>query len=216
MAIINNKNKAGVSPVPTDRYVISSTDVAAYLQTQVLGCSIGYDFTRWTGVSPDHSYVRMRAVFAPKDIIATSKTRDYVDKVLEENAAGIQFKSDMIKALEPFMYPSGIINIRNHQEEAARLHQYGLFGDRLDEVITYSKFTYTKEHNYFLIYLRPERIIADMLADPATNKIDGEFSIIGVNGTTSDTIRWDAEVSRNNGFNMANNGISVDYLFANK
>ena len=214
MALINtNNNKAGISPVPTDRYVISSTDVVNYLQTNVLGFSIGYDFTRWTGASPDHSYVRMRTVFAPKDIVATTQSRDYIDKILAENSAGMQFKGDIIKSLEPFMYPKGIANIRNYPEEMNRLYQCGLFGDRLDEVIMNSQLTYAKEQNLFGLYLRPERIIADMLADPATNKIIGEMSIVGVHGTTSETIRWDVEVSRNNGFGTNANNISIDSIF---
>ena len=76
-----NVNKAGVSPIPVQTFNISSNDIVNYLQSQVLGFSIGCDFTRWTGVTPDHSYVRMRAVFVPKDIIETTQTADYVDKI---------------------------------------------------------------------------------------------------------------------------------------
>ena len=73
-------NKAGIQPITCDRYTITASQVVKYLQDQ-LGFNIGYDFTRWVGVSTNNSYVRMRVVFNPKDIIADSNSTDYVDKI---------------------------------------------------------------------------------------------------------------------------------------
>ena len=210
-----NVNKAGVSPIPVQTFNISSNDIVNYLQSQVLGFSIGCDFTRWTGVTPDHSYVRMRAVFVPKDIIETTQTADYVDRILADNAAGIQFKKDVIDSLEPFVYPKTMANIRNYPDQLQRLYQYGLFGNRLDEVITYSQLTYAKESNFFRLYLRPERIIADMLADPTTNAIAGDMTITAVHGTTSETIWWEVKITNGNDLST-NSGVSIDAIFSNK
>ena len=74
-------NKANIKPIPTDRYLITSSEVVKYLQDQ-LGFGTICDFTRWTGVSPDKSYVRMRAVFAPEDVLAKSHINDYADRML--------------------------------------------------------------------------------------------------------------------------------------
>lgn len=207
-------NKANIKPVPEERYIITSSDVVKYLQDQ-LGFTIASDFTRWTGVSEDRSYVRMRVVFNPVDIIARNTSTDYVDRILSENAAGIRFKDSVIDTIRPFMYPSTVGDLANHPDDLNRLFQIGLYNERLSEIIKYSKLNYCRESNVFLLYLRPERIIVDMLADPSTNKIDGDLSIIAVHGTTSETIRWDVSVTKNkNSFGTTD--ISIDALFNNR
>ena len=207
-------NKANIKPVPEERYIITSSDVVKYLQDQ-LGFTIASDFTRWTGVSEDRSYVRMRVVFNPVDIIARNTSTDYVDRILSENAAGIRFKDNVIDTIRPFMYPSTVGDLANHPDDLNRLFQIGLYNERLSEIIKYSKLNYCRESNVFLLYLRPERIIVDMLADPSTNKIDGDLSIIAVHGTTSETIRWDVSVTKNkNSFGTTD--ISIDALFNNR
>ena len=210
----NVTNKAMIQPIPTDVYIVSSNDVLNYLENQ-LGFKVGADFTRWTGVTPDHSYVRMRVVMAPKDILAQSDTKDYVDRVLSENAAGLKFKDTVIETLKPFMYPKTVGNLRNHPEDLQRMYQYGLYGERLDEVIQNAQLNYAKEAGYFRIYLRPERIIADMLANPATNAIDGSMVITAVHGTSSETLRWEVAVTRSNNINLGADGISLDKIFNN-
>lgn len=197
MAIINNK--AGIERVPTDTYIISSNDVVEYLQNQ-LGFTVIADFTRWTGISANHSYVRMRTVFSSKDVIVENKGADYVDRILKDNSAGIRFDENVIKILKPFMYPSNITSIYSHPEDLNRMYQYGLFGERLEEVVKFAKLTFSKENNVFMIYLRPERIIADMLSDPSTNEIDGNMSIVSVHGTNTETLRWEVEVTKNKNF----------------
>ena len=210
---MNNKvNKAGVTPRPVETYDITSSDVTNYLENKILGFKIGCDFTRWTGVSPESSYVRMRAVITPKDIVSTVKDKDYVSKILAENNAGLCFKEDVINSLKQFMYPASIINLKNQPNELQRMYQCGLYGDRLDELISNASLTYAEPVDLFKVYLRPERIIADMLADPNTGEIDGDFAIIGVHGTTSETIRWEAIVSHNNALASSNN-LNIDAIF---
>lgn len=205
-------NKANIQPIPTDRYSISTSDVIKYLQDQ-LGIPVAYDFTRWTGITVDHSYVRMRVVFNPDDIIAKTATGDYVDRVLAANAAGINFKDNVIETLTPFMYPDNMHEICKHPETLNKLYQIGLFNERLDEVVKFSKLNYCREANVFRLYLRAERIIADMLKNPTTNKIDGNMTIIAVRGTTSDTIRWEVAVSKNTNSVMGSSELSLENIF---
>lgn len=205
-------NKAHIAPVPTERYVISTNDVVNYLENEVLGFKIGYDFTRWTGATPEQSYVRMRTVIRPSDILAPVNNDNYVDRVLNDNAAGLRFKDNVIKLLEPFMFPKTTNNLQSHPEDMQRLYQLGLFGERLDEVIKNAQLNYSQEHGYFRLYLRPERIIADMLADPATNQIDGTMQIVAVHGTTPETIRWEVEVTKSSTF-MSGSNISIDAIY---
>jgi hypothetical protein len=208
----NNVNKAGINRIPKDLYTITSADVMNYLQNTILGFNVAYDFTRWTGVTPEHSYVRMRCVLTPKDIVASSTSNDYVDRILNENAAGITYDKDVIDSLTPFMYPKSISNIYNHKDDLERLAKYGVYGERLTELIRFSRINFSEQTGLFCICLRPERIIADMLADPSTNTIDGKMEIVGVHGTTSETIRWDVEVSRTNNI-MNTSEISIDTIF---
>lgn len=205
-------NKANIQPIPTDRYNISSSDVIKYLQDQ-LGFNVAFDFTRWTGVTVDNSYVRMRVVFNPDDIVAKNTSTDYVDRVLADNAAGIQFKDTVINTLKPFMYPETVSDIRNHPEDLQRLFSLGVYNERLTEIIQFSKLNYCREGNVFRLYLRPERIIADMLRDPATNEIDGDMTILSVHGTTSETIRWEVAVTKNKNSFVGSTDLSFDAIF---
>lgn len=208
---MSKTNKGGIKPLPLEIYQITSAKVTDYLQSSVLGFPVGCDFTRWTGISPDHSYVRMRVAIKANDILSRTNSGDYVDTILAKNAAGLTFQDKVIKSLKPYMYPESIVNIRNDHQECERLFQYGLYGERLDEVIANTKLTYCKEADCFKVYLRPERIIADILADPSTNKIDGKMAITAVKGITSETIRWIVEVSQTDTFTGGE--ISIDKIF---
>ena len=205
-------NKAGIQPIPTDNYTITGSEVVKYLQDQ-LGFGVAFDFTRWTGAVPDLSYVRMRVVFNPKDIVVDSTAKDYVDRKLEEYAAGTKFDADTIEILKPFMYPENINELRNNPEDMQRLYMLGILEDRFDEIVRNSKLNYCREANVFRLYLRPERIIEDMLRNPTTNKIDGTMSILGVRGTSSETIRWDVAITRKPNAFIGNSELSVDAIF---
>jgi hypothetical protein len=205
-------NKAGIQPIPCDRYTITASQVVKYLQDQ-LGFNVGYDFTRWVGVSADQSYVRMRVVFNPKDIVADTSSSDYVDKILAAKGAGIQFKDTVMAALKPYMFPENLGFAQTTQDEIDRRYVLGIAGDRWEELLRFAKLTYNPQAKLFRLYLRPERIIADMLADPATDKIDGNMSITGVSGTTSDTIRWEVSVEKKNSEFVAGSDLSMDQIF---
>ena len=205
-------NKGNLKPIPTTKYEIMTGDVVKYLQDQ-LGFGVCCDFTRWTGVTIDHSYVRMRVVFSPNDIISRSTSRDYVDRVLEQNAAGMMFKDNVIDTLKPYLYPTGMEQLRNHPDVIEKLYKLGVYNERFAEIMRFSTMQYCRDRNVFCIYLRPERIITDMLSDPSTGEVDGKLEIVAVYGTTSDTIKWIVNVTKStNGMPFGTN-ISVDAVF---
>lgn len=208
---MSNVNKANIKPIPTKQYTIYTGDVTKFLQDQ-LGFGVLCEYERWTGLTTDVSYVRMRVGFDAADIVAKPSSMDYVDRVLEQNSAGIMFKDTVINTIEPYRYPRHPEMIRNNPESLQRLVDLGVTGDKFNEIIRYANFSYSRECNAYGIYLRPERIIADMLSDPATGTVDGKLEIITVRGTTSDTIHWIVNVSENKSF-VSNTNISVEAIF---
>jgi hypothetical protein len=208
-------NKANIERQPVDRYIISGNQIVSYLQDQ-LGFPVCADFTRWTGVTANHSCVRMRVAIANKDIVAAQPAATtYADRVLQENAAGFNFKSDVTDVLDKFMYPVDFSRILSDQSKVQQMYVYGMYGDRLQEVIKFSKLAFVQEQKMWRVYLRPEAIIKDMLADPTTGEIDGSFAITGVFGTSTDTVRWEIEINKGGMANTEMGVVSIDKLFAN-
>lgn len=206
------ENKANIQPIPALNYTITGSEVIKYLQDQ-LGFAVAADFTRWTGAFPELSYVRMRVVFSGKDIVIKSTSKDYVDRKLEEFAAGTKFDADTIEILKPFMYPEKIEeSLRNSPIDRERLLKLGVTDERLADLIANKKINYYRDADLFGVYLRPERIIDDMLRNPSTNEIDGEMKILCVTGTTSETIRWHVSQTLKSS-NIGNKELSLDAIF---
>ena len=213
--IVTPNNKAGIERLPVDRYMISSNEVTVFLQNQ-LGFTVGVDYTRWTGVTANHSYVRMRVALAPKDILAPKDAAtNYAERVLQQNAAGLQFKKEVMEVLERYMYSKNLeTNIRNDQEKLREMYTYGVYGERLNEILTKGKLSYAPDCGLFRLYLMPDAIVRDMLSDPSTNEVNGALSITGVFGSTSDTIRWEVEVSKGGALTSSEMGsIPLDKIF---
>lgn len=203
--------KSGIEPLPILTYKIGTGDITTYLRNQ-LGFDVAVDYRRWTGITANHSYVRMRVVILPKDICVQNKSKDFVDRTLSEYSAGMTFKDDVIDTLKPFMYPKNINDLRNYPEVMQHLYEYGVYGDRLNEIIEFSKLNYSKDANLFRVYLRPERIIAQMLEDPSTNEIRGNMVITRVLGDTPETFQWEVQVTEDRG--ISTTGISIDKIFS--
>lgn len=208
-------NKAGIQPIPTDTYSITGGDVIRYLRNELGFDPAGYDFTRWTGPDAKFGYVRMRVVFYASDLIAKKTSKDYVDRILESNATGIAFKDTVINTLTPFMYPASVKDIFAHPEDLEKMARRGIYGERLEEIIQNQSLNLCADANLFRVYLRPERIIEDMLRDPATNEIDGNFTILGIHGTTTETIRWEVLINKGRNSLIGDSNISLNALFGN-
>lgn len=216
-------NKAGIKRQAVDRYIISSAMVQRYLQNQ-LGFQVASEFTRWTGVTANHSYVRMRVVINPKDIIAAQpQATGFAERVLQENAAGMMFQDNVMAILRRFMYKENMNPNTFTQEELEKMYNYGIVGNNFVEILTKSKLIYEPALKLFHVYLRPEAIIRDMLTDPKSGCVmiedeDGtvcnaKLDITGVFGTDSETIRWEVEVSKSNMVNTEIGIIDFDKIF---
>ena len=199
-------NNAGIQRRLVDHYTITSGQVTKYLQDQ-LGFQVAAEYTRWTGVHPIFSYVRLRVVIRAQDIEASSaQANNWAERVLAENSAAIQFQDNVVAALKPFMYPDGAAGFNlDDQNVIQKLYQYGIYGEKLQELITLSKLRKVPEKGVYLLYLRADEIIKKMLKEPTSGKfmledengkpIEGNFAIIGVTGTESNTISWDCTIS---------------------
>lgn len=188
------KTKAGLQRIPVDYFTISSTEVAKYFTDTILGVSSGvkFEFTRWTGISSENNYVRMRVVMQPNIVIKSDKPTYQGERILREFASSVDVRSDLNETLKPYKYPeinsSDIANLQ-------RLMIQGLSSERLAEINRWKDLVYIPETNLFGIYLRPERIIGDMISDPDSDE-ERTWSIEAVRGTTSETIRWIVAVDR--------------------
>lgn len=207
---VTRMTKCGIPPMPIEIYKFGTADITNYLRNQ-LGFDVGVDYCRWTGITANHSYVRMRIVIMPKDIIVPVESNNFVDRTLNENSAGMRFKDTVLDTLKPYMYPANVDQLKAHPDTLRHLYEHGVYGDRLEEIIRYAKLNYSKEAGFFRLYLRPERIIADMLSDPNNNEIDGNMAITRVIGETPETFQWEIQVTSNSGLTS---DISIDKIFA--
>jgi len=214
-------NKGNIEPIGNKFYNISAGDIMHYLENDVLGFRIDADFTRWTGINAAHSYVRMRVVIQAKDLIVNNNVAsdDFATRILQQNQTGYELDKDVVKALEPFMYPKNFSYEQLTPEAARHLNSLGVIGPKLDELIRNAQLTLaTSPENgrqYFRVYLRPERIISEMLSDPRTGKPDGDIYIRRVTGETSSDFRWLVEQISNVN-NVIGTDLSIDQIFAMK
>lgn len=210
-------NKANLERVDVDKYEITQSAITKHLQN-CLGFPVEVDYTRWTGATPFHSYVRMRVGIRNSDLVVPNSTvGDYVDRVLRENAIDVEFKPDAYEVLKKFMYQDGWWktiqdpNDKNARQIREQMYLYGLYGDRLAEIYANTKLAFVQPANMWRVYLRTENIIQDMLSDPTTGNVDGQVKIRGVYGTQS--FVWDVDVVR--GMTLVhNNNMSLEQLFA--
>lgn len=214
-------NKANISPIGNLFYYISAGDIMKYLEDAILGFRVDADFTRWTGVTPAHSYVRMRVIIQAKDLIVTKpdEEMDYATRMLHQNQVNYTMDEDVMKSLTPFMYPENFNYSQLAPETVRHLNEIGVIGSKIDEIIKYSRLTLATDRatgkQYFRVYLRPERIIHDMLTNPETGKLDGEAYIRRVTGENSSEFKWLVEQVVNTG-NIISSDLSIDQIFALK
>lgn len=169
---------------------VTTQEIVGYLESK-LGFHIGCDFTRWTGISSDHCYIRMRVVFKAEDIIESdTPSSPLLESLLKKLAVDgrekpIIFKQEIIDKLKPYMYSEERFDyIRSHPYEMERLAIMGIYGERLNEIEKYATLKHVKEAGVFLVYLRPEKILYDV-------KGWKDLIILDVKGMTSDTIRFE-------------------------
>jgi len=214
------QTKANLKSLPIEHYMISSSEVVEYLQNQ-LGFAFDCDFqlcdnrAEWEKpVATEKCYVIMRVVFRPEDICISSQVANYVDKVLADAAAGMQFKDTVVEALKPFMFPENLgARLQQDPELVRKLAQQGLFGEKLDRIVRRTKLFYDKTAHAWGVYLRPEEIIKDMCTDPGTNKLDGivAFGYVSGDSNNASAITWGVNVYHNCHVGMK--GVDIDAVF---
>lgn len=168
-------------------FTFTSSQVTQHLRDQILGVKGGVsaDYTRWTGISENESYVRMRVMLDPRVICRSTKPETDGERIIQEVFGDPSIREDADEALKPFTYP--MINT-NDIQNLQRLYKQGLAGQRLQEVMAFRKLV-PLSNNMYGIYLRPETIIGHILSDPVSGKTP-LWKIVSVGGMTSDTIVW--------------------------
>lgn len=214
-------NKGNINPIGNLFYYVTAGDIISYLENDVLGFRVTADFTRWTGISAAHSYVRMRVIFQAKDLIVDDPvlSNDYATRILQQNSVGFKLNEDVTKSIKPYMYPENFTCNNMNPEALRHLNELGVVGSKIEELVKNSKLTLVMDPStgkqYFRVYLRPERIIHDMLSNPKTNKVDGEVYIRRVTGESSAEFKWLVEQVVNTG-NTISTDLSIDQIFAMK
>lgn len=204
-------NKAGIDRVKVDKYEITGAQITKYLQDQ-LGFPIEVEYRRWPGVTAAHSYVRMGIGIRGADIsVQNNDPTDYVGRLLRDNSVDIELKPEAVEVLTRYAYPDGWWKNLT-PEDREKMYKYGLSGDKLQEIFRFSKLNHVEEDDMWIMFVRVESIIMDMLKDPDTDHIDGVVKIRGVYGTDSDSFVWEVDVIRGSSI-LGNNVISLDRLF---
>lgn len=205
-------NLAGLKPIPVTSYSVSGSDIVKYL-TDRLGFTFGYEFGRFPGIIPQLGYTWMRVVFDPKDIQKDAgQPKTIVERAMSDSATGLKFNPEFMEVIKPFMYPQELIQIRNNPNhpKAELLRCHGLFGANLDAIVAGMQLTISKPMGYWQLHLMPEKIIGEMLKDPATGEIDGVMKVVESTGDSSDTLRLLVSVSKVSAFDKS---INMSRLF---
>lgn len=221
---MSTTTKSGIQELKVQLYNPSQDDVTRYLQNNILGLKIVTDYERWEGAN-GNAYIRMRLAINAKDI-ASDETlgEDLVSRLLRQDGSPYLFKKKVIDAIKPFMFPDNMMNILQMPDVIETLAKKGIHGQNLKKIIQFSKpqFSHDTSGDWFCIYLRPERILEDMVKDPKTDKTAGEFQILSVKGgnATNDgykePISWVAIVDNRKAAVAAGNyDVSVDSIFNN-
>lgn len=205
--------------LPIKHVPVSASDVVEYLQNEVFGFSFDCDFKVWDNrmdyekpINTQKCYVVMRCAFRPQDIIMQAQPGNYVDRALKNMAASTQFKDSFKKSIEPFMFPEKIRS-ENRPEVLQQLAEQGIYGERLELLRRAPRMFYDQVNNYWGVFLRPERIIAEMVKDPDEDKVDGFMSFGWLNADESNpaAITWGVNIYK--GFAGRNAGVTIDAIF---
>lgn len=229
MAVI--KTKSGIAPVPVNFYPYSEGDVTRHLVDRILGFPALVDYERWDGAY-GNAYVRMRVCIPAKYISENAATGDdFISRQLAKDGSASLFKEEVLKAIAPYRYPKNMENLFHDPEMMKTLTEKGIDGNRLAELIKFSKPQYAKDStgDYFCIYLSAENIIKDMTVTVETDdadkskigKLEGSVSIISVKGGknhqtgTNEPIRWGVQQDlRASAKTIADGAVTVDEIFS--
>lgn len=215
---MTENNKAGWQALPNKFYEIGVGDIQKYLEDDVLGFKIACDWERWTGITSFVGYMRMRVVIAPKNIEVPMKVMDYADRTLRDVGGDRMLNKSVTDALQPFMYPANMhmLYLEQNRSMLKHMNELGIVGNKLDELVHYSKITLARDRDtgrqYYITYLRPERILFDGLTNAETNKIEGQLYIRRIYGEEQKDFKF--LIERVISQNTVTDDLSVDQIFA--
>lgn len=207
-------NRANIERIKKDIYPITCADIRRYLEDNVLGFNLhNLDVKKWNSPNGRASYSVIRISMFPKDVAIQKTSTDYVDKVLAEESLYKDLNDDVINGLKPFMFPKNMIQAKQSLEVLAKLWERGIENENLDSIIRFSQITYVQKYNMYICYLRPEKIIEQMLEDPTTGKIEGAFGIpyTNVYGTNEQDMVWYPVISHEGDISEP---VSLDVLYS--
>lgn len=135
---------------------IKSDEIIEYLQNK-LGFQIYSDFVVWDGLrGRSNDFVLMRFVIPGEHIVEHGDI---------SNLEGMRIKADKYDLIKPYMVDRSMLEDFIHNpENMTTLFIYGIYGDRLNDLIRYSRLQYNKVNNSFYMYLKPYEIIFDILS----------------------------------------------------
>lgn len=194
---------------PFDVHTIYASTLETKLARTILGVNGGIkaDYLRFTGITPNDSYIVMRVILNPDVVTKNMKAEYEGDRILQDFASNTHVRSDVEEALKPFMFPD---LTKMSIEDLQRIYKIGIAGENINEIQRFQKLTYIRDKGVFGIYLRPEAIIDYLLKDPETMK-SREWEVIKVFGDTSATFGWHIMVDR--GVNSAVVTENLDSIF---
>lgn len=207
-------NKANIERLQKDIYPITCPMIRKYLEEDVLGFKLhGLDVKRWNSPNGRASYAVIRISMFAKDVAVQKNITNYVDKILAEESMYDEIDNNVVELLTPFMFPKNIAQAKQSYETLAKLWERGIENENLDAIIRFSEITKVKKYNMYICYLRPEKIIEQMLEDPKTNKIEGSFGIPYSNmyGTNEQDFIWYPVISNDGDVDEP---VSLDVLYS--
>lgn len=207
--------KGGAKSTFIERFEISADQLANHVQKDVLGLPIRADFVTLHGPSGGCSVVMLISIQNSDFTASAVSGNNYVDKFLEQNSASIMAKQDIIKALEPYMFPDQKqwVKITADKEACEKLAHVGICNQALQSIVTYSEFRKSELYNEWVVMLNTENLIKDYLSDPTTGKVEGTLEIKSVTGERAPALKWEVEINRSETRSF-DDTVSLDAIFA--
>lgn len=179
---------------------ISASDVVNHLQNEVLHLPINPSLRTIHGPSTG-AYVVTVLTIRAEDLAVSATPTNFTEKILDAYGSNIKYKKDIIDKIKPFMFPEPdqIANAMRNPSIEQALTNLGFWGANLVDINRFSRFRYSPQTGYYVIYLDTEKILKDMCEDPLEQKIPGVFTVQRIYGNKDAEIRWDVQLDITDG-----------------
>lgn len=217
----------GIDSIPVRLFKISEAEITRYLTNNVLHFPVLASYDRYDGI-PGMPYVIMKVAIPAKYAIERREVGNSVfADMVRKDGANTCIKKSLFTDIKPFRFPKYVTDgsILSMPEERDLMIRRGVAGDDLINLIKFSKPCVSRDNmnDYVCIYLRPERIIAQMLSDKFTGKAFGDIIIEGIQGgcrhqdtNTTDPIVWDVVLDcRRDPNAIGNYDVDLEVIFRN-